>query len=144
MAADILQSVEAVSLGRFLLATLALMPKFFLHVFIGSRMADLSDGEHRRNMDPTTKILNVTFIVIGILVAIFTGVCVWRCRHNAHLTTMIFTRRYVYRVTQAQIRQLESSREQRNLATAAVDDLEEAPLLETFSDDGNSAPLLRS
>ena len=45
------QSIEAVSLWQFCLATTVVFPKVALHVFVGSRLATLSDGETRRQMD---------------------------------------------------------------------------------------------
>jgi len=109
-------SVEAVSFPQFILATLVLMPKIFLHVFIGSRISDLSDGEHRRKMDTTTKVLDIGSVVLAAVLGILTGI-------------------YVYRITQAQIKSLkELPSEARGLAADAVDDLE-APLLQAFSDD---------
>ncbi|KAJ7499013.1 Golgi apparatus membrane protein TVP38 [Mycena latifolia] len=44
-------SIGSVSLWQFLLATCFVLPKIFLHVFIGSRVAALSDGEQRSHMD---------------------------------------------------------------------------------------------
>ncbi|KAF8895926.1 Golgi apparatus membrane protein TVP38 [Mucidula mucida] len=66
-------SIEAVSLWQFVTATLFVLPKILLHVFIGSRMAALSDGESRRHMDTQTKVINGVLIGAGILVAIFTS-----------------------------------------------------------------------
>lgn len=54
------QSIEAVSLWQFVIATTVVFPKVALHVFIGSRLAALSDGETRRQMD-TRKSCRVTF-----------------------------------------------------------------------------------
>ena len=45
------QSIEAVSLWQFMAATTVVFPKLALHVFVGSRLAALSDGETRRQMD---------------------------------------------------------------------------------------------
>lgn len=45
------QSIEAVALWQFVIATFVVLPKVALHVFIGSRLAALSDGETRRHMD---------------------------------------------------------------------------------------------
>lgn len=45
------QSIEAVALWQFVIATTVVFPKVALHVFIGSRLAALSDGDTRRHMD---------------------------------------------------------------------------------------------
>jgi len=103
-------SVEAVSLQQFLFATVFLFPRILLAVFVGSRLADLADGDTRGKMDSTTKILNALSIALAILIAFLTGV-------------------YVYRVTQAKIRSMESERNQPANAEANVSDLE-TPLLQ--------------
>ena len=47
----VLQSIRAVRFWQFVVATTVVFPKVALHVFIGSRLASLSDGETRRQMD---------------------------------------------------------------------------------------------
>jgi len=57
----ILQSVEAVALWQFVIATLFVYPKILLHVFIGSRAAALSDGKQRNHMDTRQSIQKGSF-----------------------------------------------------------------------------------
>ena len=45
------QSVESVALWQFVIATVCLLPKIFLTVFVASRVALLSDGDSRGKMD---------------------------------------------------------------------------------------------
>ncbi|KAI0693578.1 hypothetical protein BC835DRAFT_1353287 [Cytidiella melzeri] len=47
-------SIKPVALWQFLVATLIVLPRAALHVFIGSRLAALSDGETRKHMDTRT------------------------------------------------------------------------------------------
>jgi hypothetical protein len=49
------------------------MPKVFLTVFIGSRVAALADSDQRGEMDSTSKLLNYGSVAIGILVGVGTG-----------------------------------------------------------------------
>lgn len=77
---------------QFVTATFVVFPKLALQVFIGSRLAELSDGETRRHMDTRefgyiftlheaeltsslteTKIINVCIIAVGITVTILTS-----------------------------------------------------------------------
>ncbi|KAJ3741240.1 Golgi apparatus membrane protein TVP38 [Lentinula detonsa] len=51
-------SIQSVALWQFVVATAFVFPKLLLHAFIGSRMAALSDGNQREEMDTSTKILN--------------------------------------------------------------------------------------
>jgi len=109
-------SIETVSLFQFLIATLCFSPKFFLHVFIGSRIALLSDGHQRGEMDTPTKILNTLSIIISSLVGMGTGWFVWR-------------------LTNEKIRELEEFRgegDEEEGAPLARAELE-APLLRAFS-----------
>ncbi|KAI0082592.1 Golgi apparatus membrane protein TVP38 [Panus rudis PR-1116 ss-1] len=80
-------SIEAVSLWQFVVATFITFPKIALHVFIGSRLASLSDGETRRHMDTQTKIINTCIVVGGILIAILTSVVIYHAMqsHIRHL-----------------------------------------------------------
>jgi len=48
-------------------ATVCDFPKYLLYVFIGSRMASLSDGKQREHMDTQTKVVNGILIVGGFL-----------------------------------------------------------------------------
>lgn len=45
------QSIEAVKLWQFVVATFFIIPKLLLHTFIGSKIAQLSDGDQRGRMD---------------------------------------------------------------------------------------------
>ena len=46
-----LQSIESVALWQFVIATICLLPKILLTVFVASRVALLSDGDSRGKMD---------------------------------------------------------------------------------------------
>ncbi|KAK7695472.1 hypothetical protein QCA50_000108 [Cerrena zonata] len=111
-------SIEAVSLWQFVVATFVVFPKVALHVFIGSRLAELSDGETRRHMDTQTKIINTIVIIVGILIAILTSVI-------------------IYRAMQSHIRHLDGvPPEVDELAAEAVEEAGEgAPLLGSYSAD---------
>ncbi|KAI0796582.1 Golgi apparatus membrane protein TVP38 [Abortiporus biennis] len=111
-------SIEAVALWQFVVATFIVFPKVALHVFIGSRLASLSDGETRRHMDTQTKIINTCIVVGGVLIALLTS---W----------------VIYRSMQAHIRHLKGvSPEIDELAAEAIEEAEEgAPLLNNFSSD---------
>ncbi|KAJ7179900.1 hypothetical protein C8R43DRAFT_971000 [Mycena crocata] len=104
-------SIGSVSFWQFLVATCCVFPKIFLHVFIGSRVAALSDGEQRSQMDTYTKVVNGLLIGGGILIA---AVASW----------------FVYTSVQKHIRSLSGiSPEVDELAAEAVEESEEAPLL---------------
>ncbi|KAJ7095289.1 hypothetical protein B0H15DRAFT_828894 [Mycena belliarum] len=108
-------SVGSVSLWQFILATCGVFPKILLQVFIGSKVAALSDGEQRSHMDTSTLILNGLFIGGGIAVAIVTS---W----------------LVYTSVQTHIRNIPGmSPETDELAAEAFEDSEEAPLLTSNS-----------
>jgi hypothetical protein len=89
---EVLQSIEATALWQFAVATTFVFPKLLLHVFIGSRIAALSDGDQRSHMDTRncfppefsvvainiyfsaeTKIVNGLLIGGGISIAVFTS-----------------------------------------------------------------------
>ncbi|OSX60366.1 hypothetical protein POSPLADRAFT_1040570 [Postia placenta MAD-698-R-SB12] len=110
-------SIEAVALWQFVLATLVVFPKIALFVFVGSRLASLSDGEQRSHMDTSTKILNVAVSIGGVLVAITAS---W----------------IVYRAMQVEIRRLQGiSPEIDELAAEALEEAEEgAPLLRNYNE----------
>ncbi|KAF4574876.1 Golgi apparatus membrane protein TVP38 [Pleurotus pulmonarius] len=105
-------SIEAVSLWQFVVATLFVCPKLVLHVFIGSRIAPLADGDQRGHMDTQTKLINSLVIVLGISLAIGAS---WA----------------VFTLVQKHIRHLDGlSPETDELAAEALEDYdEEAPLL---------------
>ncbi|KAK7470751.1 Tlg2-vesicle protein [Stygiomarasmius scandens] len=110
-------SIEPVRLWQFVVATLFVLPKICLHVFIGSKMANLSDGGRRSQMDTRTKIMNGLFIGGGLLVAVFTS---W----------------LVYTLVQSHIRTLQGlPSEVDEQAAEAIEDFdEEEPLLNSRSD----------
>jgi len=110
------QSIEAVPLWKFAIATIFCFPKIFLEVFIGSRIAALSDGGQRQHMDTQTKLINWALLIGGILVAIIASIV-------------------VYRLVQKQIRQRSDlSPDVEDLAAEAIEDIDEgAPLLRDFS-----------
>lgn len=101
----LLQSIEAVALWQFVIATFVVFPKVALHVFIGSRLAALSDGETRRQMDTRrfcpvwdqysllmaslleTKILNGVLVGTGLLIAFLTSWYVLSLRSIRAMTT---------------------------------------------------------
>ncbi|PFH51430.1 hypothetical protein AMATHDRAFT_74980 [Amanita thiersii Skay4041] len=105
-------SIQPVKFWQFVVATFFIFPKLLLHVFIGSRMAALSDGKQREGMDTHTKILNASLIVGGILIAVFAS---W----------------LVYTLVQNHIRHLKGfPSDIDELAAEAIEDYdEEAPLL---------------
>ncbi|OCH84178.1 Golgi apparatus membrane protein TVP38 [Obba rivulosa] len=111
-------SIEVVSLWQFLVATFVVFPKAVLFVFIGSRLALLSDGERRKNMDTPTKIVNIVITCSGFLLALTSS---W----------------VIYRAMKAEIRRLQDlPPEVDELAAEAIEDAEEgAPLLRGFSND---------
>jgi hypothetical protein len=45
------QSIAPVSLFQFFIATWFVLPKAVIYVFVGSRIAKLSDGKQRNHMD---------------------------------------------------------------------------------------------
>ncbi|KAK7061640.1 hypothetical protein R3P38DRAFT_2830664 [Favolaschia claudopus] len=107
-------SIGSVSVWQFMTATFFVFPKIFLHVFIGSRIAALSDGETRGNMDTSTKILNGALIGGGMVIAF---VASW----------------FVYTSIQNHIRRLSGvPAETDELAAEALE--EDAPLLAADSD----------
>jgi len=109
-------SIEAVHLWQFVIANLFTLPKLFLTVFIGARVAALSDGKQRGEMDTQTKIINALSIALGVLIGIGAGLI-------------------VYRSMQKQIRNVQGLPPNVDeLAAEAIDDLE-APLLNNLSDD---------
>ncbi|KAJ3894573.1 Golgi apparatus membrane protein TVP38 [Lentinula edodes] len=107
-----LTSIESVALWQFVVATTFVFPKLLLHAFIGSRMAALSDGNQREEMDTSTKILNGCLVGGGIVIAVLAS---W----------------FVYNLVQTHIRKLEGvSPAVDELAAEAIEDFdEEAPLL---------------
>jgi uncharacterized membrane protein YdjX (TVP38/TMEM64 family) len=108
-------SIGSVSVWQFMAATCFVFPKLFLHVFIGSRIAALSDGDTRGKMDTHTKVINGLLIGGGIVIAF---VASW----------------FVYTSIQRHIRRLPGlPTETDELAAKALDDTEDAPLLTSGS-----------
>lgn len=109
-------SIEPVALWQFIVATLFISPKILLHTFIGSKLAALSDGDQRGQMDMQTIILNALLVVAGLCIAVFTS---W----------------WVYTLIQGHIRHLDGiPPEVDELAAEAIEDFdEEAPLLPSVS-----------
>jgi len=70
-------SIEAVRLWQFVLATICFLPKLAIIIFVGSQVANLSDGKTRRSMTLTAKLLDVLSIVLSCGVAVGTGWFVW-------------------------------------------------------------------
>lgn len=105
-------SIEPVKLWQFVVATCFISPKLLLHVFIGSKIASLSDGDQRGRMDTHDKIVNGLLVGGGIVLAILAS---W----------------VVYNLVQNHIRHLHGlSAETDELAAEAIEDYDEdAPLL---------------
>lgn len=72
------QSIHTVALWQFVIATFCLTPKLLLHTFIGSRLAPLSDGEQRGEMDTQTKVINGCLAGGGIILGIIASIVVYR------------------------------------------------------------------
>jgi len=109
-------SIEAVKLWQFVVATCFISPKLLLHTFIGSKIAALSDGDQRGEMDTSTKVLNGLLVGGGLAVAAFTS---W----------------WIYTLVQGHVRHLEGfPADVDELAAEAIEDFdEEAPLLASHS-----------
>ncbi|KAG9317565.1 hypothetical protein JVU11DRAFT_1772 [Chiua virens] len=75
-------SIGSVSLSQFTFATLFVLPRVLLYVFVGSRIANLSDGEQRSHMDTTTIFINSCLVVGGILIAIISSSVVYYFVHK--------------------------------------------------------------
>jgi len=104
-------SIETISLWQFIFATIFMTPRLLLQVFIASRIALFSDGETRGHMDTTAKVINAVSIVVGFLLAIGTGVL-------------------IYRLTMRKIRELEGTDAVTDeLAAEALEDAERTALL---------------
>ncbi|KAF8631604.1 hypothetical protein AX15_002352 [Amanita polypyramis BW_CC] len=63
-------SIEPVKLWQFVVATLFIFPRILLHVFIGSRIAVLSDGNQREHMDSHARIVNAFLAIGGVILAV--------------------------------------------------------------------------
>jgi len=109
-------SIESVSLTQFAFATLFVLPRVMVYVFVGSRIANLSDGEQRSHMDTTTKFINASLIIGGIVISIISSSVVYYFVHK-------------------EIKLLQSSHSTTTdgLSAEALEDAEEAAPLLTYS-----------
>lgn len=57
-----IQSISVVKFWQFMLATVFYQPRIFLAVFIGSRIAKLSDSDQRGQMDTSGKLIILVHI----------------------------------------------------------------------------------
>ncbi|KZT62894.1 Golgi apparatus membrane protein TVP38 [Calocera cornea HHB12733] len=104
-------SIDTIGLWQFVFATVFMTPRLLLQIFIASRIALFSDGETRGHMDTTAKVINAVSIVIGVLLAVGTGVT-------------------IYRLTLRKIRELEGTDPRTDeLAAEALEDAERQALL---------------
>ena len=71
-----MSTIPSVHWASFALATACATPKLFLHVFIGSRMAEIA--EHGGTMDAKTKAISYISIICGSLLGIITGWVIYR------------------------------------------------------------------
>lgn len=71
-------STESVTFTQFLLATLAITPKLYLHVWVGSRFYVLADPDSRGRMDTHTKVVNGVFVAFGTALGIATSWYLYR------------------------------------------------------------------
>ncbi|KAI0832518.1 Golgi apparatus membrane protein TVP38 [Trametes gibbosa] len=71
-------SIQSVAFWQFFLATFVVFPKIAIFVLVGSRLASLSDGEQRSHMDTTTKILNISISVGGVLITALASWVIYR------------------------------------------------------------------
>lgn len=71
-------SIPSVDLPRFLLGTLAITPKLFLHIFTGNRMYKFADPAEREKLDKSGKILNGVSIAVSVALGMGVGLYVWR------------------------------------------------------------------
>jgi hypothetical protein len=134
-----------VSLFQFLVATLFILPKVIVYVFVGSRIARLSDGEQRNHMD--TRKNTCHGIPISLIHAHRNkncqqpSSCRWcfdicfsqlvRVQVTAiNNRTLLTLYRLVYHLMQKEIKRLHDSPSRGDeLAAEALEAAEEAPLL---------------
>lgn len=115
-------SIESVYLWQFIIATACNAPKWILYVFIGSRLASLSDGEQRHHMSTETVIIDACLIVGGLFIGVIASVV-------------------VYRLVQRQLRNTKGgSSGIAEMAVESLEDSEEAPLLLDLSSDSINDP----
>lgn len=58
-------SLQPISLGHFVVATVCTTPKLLLHVFVGARMFELIHRGARASLDDKSRILNGVYVVLG-------------------------------------------------------------------------------
>ncbi|KAF9783037.1 Golgi apparatus membrane protein TVP38 [Thelephora terrestris] len=107
-------SIHTVALWQFVIATVCLSPKLILSIFIGSRLAPLSDGEQRQEMDTQTMIIDAGLAIGGLLLGLVASVV-------------------VYRLVQRQLRHLKG-----------VSPSTEEDIIEALEEADEGAPLLRN
>lgn len=71
-------STESVTFSQFMLATLAITPKLFLHVWTGSRMYNFADPNTRNKMDTKAKWINGVFIALATVAGMATSWYLYR------------------------------------------------------------------
>lgn len=74
----LMASTESVTFGQFMLATLAITPKLFFHVWTGSRMYAFADPTSRSRMDTKAKWVNAIFIALASAVGMATSWYLYR------------------------------------------------------------------
>jgi len=107
-------SIHTVALWQFVIATFCLAPKLLLYTLIGSRLAPLSDGDQRREMDTQTMIINISLAIGGLFLGLIASVV-------------------VYRLVQRQLRHLKG-----------VSPSTEEDIIEALEEADEGAPLLRN
>lgn len=112
------------------------MPKLFLVIFVGSQVANLSDGKTRGEMSTLTKVLDVFTIVASIGLAVWTGwyvnVSFSRSLCKAFAAQCrLSTFRFVWRQTEKRIRHMQGEGLTPEIDREAADALDDAsrPLL---------------
>lgn len=66
-----ISTIPTVQWPQFMAATAAASPKLFLHVFVGSQLGRIADGQNK--MDAKTKAISYLSIAIGLFAGIATG-----------------------------------------------------------------------
>ena len=74
----LMASTESVTFPQFMLATLAITPKLFLHVWTGSRMYQFADPDSRAKMDTKAKWVNGVFIAVATAIGMATSWYLYR------------------------------------------------------------------
>lgn len=111
---EVSQSIHTVALWQFVIATFCLAPKLLLYTLIGSRLAPLSDGDQRQEMDTQTMIIDISLAVGGLFLGLVASIV-------------------VYRLVQRQLRHLKG-----------VSPSTEEDIIEALEEADEGAPLLRN